>query len=157
MRCLETNSRQCFWLGVYGPVSKTICRDQLFIHRRSPSELLEGNMKNTNEQSLRCQVEKWLAPAPAIPVHVTEFSRTRWGGRRYVRVETSPADGARALFFFRHDDGNWCVFPPTADRRQLTTVRPVSRVVAAASYVLSPTRPLLTSPPSSDLPIDTNG
>jgi hypothetical protein len=99
-------------------------------------------MKNTNEQSLRCQVEKWLAPAPAIPVHVTEFSRTRWGGRRYVCVETSSADGARALFFFRHDDGSWCVFPPTADRRKLTTVRPVSRVAAAASHVLSATRPL---------------
>jgi hypothetical protein len=114
-------------------------------------------MKNTNEQSLRCQVEKWLAPASAIPVHVTEFSRTRWGGRRYVRVETSSADGDRALFFFRHDDGNWCVFPPAADRWQLTTVHPFPRVVAAASYVLSPTPPLLTSPPSSGLPIDTNG
>jgi|ERR1700688_2639674 hypothetical protein len=123
---------------------------------RPPSDLLEGNMKNSNEQSLRCQVEKWLAPAPAIPVHVTEFSRTRWGGRRYVCVETSSEDGARALFFFRHDDGNWCVFPPTADRRKLTTVRPVPRVVADASYVLSATRPLPTSPPSSELPINTN-
>jgi hypothetical protein len=27
MRCLETNSRQCFWLGMYGLVAKTICRD----------------------------------------------------------------------------------------------------------------------------------
>jgi hypothetical protein len=113
-------------------------------------------MKNSNEQSLRCQVEKWLAPAPAIPVHVTEFSRTRWGGRRYVCIETSSGDGARALFFFRHDDGNWCVFPPTADRWKLTTVRPVSRVVAAASYVPSTTRPLPTNPPSSGLPMDTN-
>jgi hypothetical protein len=114
-------------------------------------------MKNTNEQSLRCQVEKWLAPAPTIPVHVTEFSRTRWGGRRYVCVETSSEDGARALFFFRHDDGSWSVFPPTADRWKMTTVRPVSRAVAAASYVPSAMRPLPTSRPSSDLPIDTNG
>ena len=114
-------------------------------------------MKSTSEQSLRCQVEKWLAPAPAIPVHVTRFSRTGWNGQRYVCVETSSAEGARALFFFRHDDGNWFVFPPTADRWKLTTVRPVSRVVAAASYVLSAARPLPTSTPSSDLPIDTNG
>jgi hypothetical protein len=114
-------------------------------------------MKNSNEQSLRCQVKKWLAPAPAIPVHVTEFSRTRWGGRRYVCVETSSPDGARALFFFRHDDGSWCVFPPTADRWKMTAVRPVSRVVAAASYVPSATRPLPTSRPSSDLPVDTSG
>jgi hypothetical protein len=105
-------------------------------------------MKSTSEQSLRCPVEKWLAPAPAIPVHVTRFSRTGWNGQRYVCVETSSPDGTRALFFFRHDDGSWCVFPPTADRWKMTTVRPVSRVVAAASYVPSATRPLPTNRPS---------
>jgi hypothetical protein len=73
-------------------------------------------MKNVNEQSLRFQVEKWLALAPAISVRVTEFSRTRLGGRRYVCVETSSPEGARALYFFRHDDGSWYVFPPTAGR-----------------------------------------
>jgi hypothetical protein len=67
-------------------------------------------MKNANEQSLRWQVEKWLAPAHATPVHVTAFSRTRLGGQRYVCVETSSPAGARALFFFRHDD---CVFRRT--------------------------------------------
>src|ERR1700682_4272594 len=138
---------------MYGLVAKTICRDLRSIQRRAPSDLLEGSMKNSNEQSLRCQVEKWLAPAPAIPVHVTEFSRTRWGGRRYVCVETSSADGARALFFFRHDDGGWFVFPPTADRWKLTTVRPVSRGVATGSHVLSATRLLPTSPPSSGPPL----
>lgn len=73
-------------------------------------------MKNTNEKSLRSQVEKWLAPATAIPVHVIAFGRTRRGGSRYVCVET--AGGARALFFFRHDDGGWCVFPPASDSRR---------------------------------------
>lgn len=72
-------------------------------------------MRAASEQSLRFLVEKWLAPGPSVPVHVTEFSRTRLGGRRYVRVETSQEGGARGLFFFRHDDGCWCVFPPTAD------------------------------------------
>ncbi|MBC8740854.1 hypothetical protein F6X40_29990 [Paraburkholderia sp. UCT31] len=72
-------------------------------------------MRAASEQSLRFLVEKWLSPSPAEPVHVTEFSRTRAGGRRYVRVETSPEQGGRGLFFFRHDDGCWCVFPPTAD------------------------------------------
>jgi hypothetical protein len=76
---------------------------------------MKADMKNTNEHSLRFQVEKWLAPGPTIPVHVTEFSRTRWARRRYVRVETSLPVGSRALFFFRHDDGCWYVFPPTAD------------------------------------------
>jgi hypothetical protein len=85
-------------------------------------------MKKMDEQSLRGQVEKWLAPAPGMPVHVTAFSRTRLGGRRYVCVETSSPAGARALFFFRHDDGNWYVFPPTDGTRKLTTVRPVASV-----------------------------
>jgi hypothetical protein len=84
---------------------------------------MEAGMKNTNEQSLRFQVEKWLAPGPTIPVRVTEFSRTRLGRRRYVRVETSLPVGSRALFFFRHDDGCWYVFPPTADRPRLTADR----------------------------------
>ncbi|HZZ01835.1 hypothetical protein [Paraburkholderia sp.] len=76
-------------------------------------------MRTTSEQSLRFLVEKWLAPGPSVPVHVTEFSRTRLGGRRYVRVETSLDAGSRGLFFFRHDDGCWCVFPPTADTLKL--------------------------------------
>ena len=80
-------------------------------------------MKSTYEQSLRFQVEKWLAPGPTIPVHVTEFSRTRWARRRYVRVETAQLGGLRALFFFRHGDGYWCVFPPTADRPRMTADR----------------------------------
>ncbi|MDE1181162.1 hypothetical protein [Paraburkholderia sp.] len=73
-------------------------------------------MKTAGEQSLRFLVEKWLAPAPSVVVRVTAFSRTRWGGRRYVRVETMASGGARGLFFFRHDDGCWCVFPPTHDK-----------------------------------------
>jgi len=65
------------------------------------------------EQSLRSLVDKWLAPS--MPVRVTEFSRTRNDGTRYVRVEARSPDGLRALFFFRHDDGCWCVFPPTSE------------------------------------------
>lgn len=76
-------------------------------------------MRAAGERSLRFLVEKWLAPGPSIPVRVTEFSRTRGGGRRYVRVEAALASNARGLFFFRHDDGCWCVFPPTADRTQV--------------------------------------
>jgi len=77
-------------------------------------------MKSTSEQSLRFQVEKWLAPGPSMAVHVTEYGRTRWAGRRYVRVETAQQGGLRALFFFRHDDGCWRVFPPSSDRLWVT-------------------------------------
>lgn len=90
-------------------------------------------MKNTHEQSLRCQVEKWLAPAPATPVHVTRFSCTGWNGQRYVCVETSSPAGTRALFFFRHDDGSWSVFPPTANRRKSTAEHPLVQATLPSS------------------------
>ncbi len=86
-------------------------------------------MRAASEQSLRFLVDKWLAPMPSIPVRVTEFSRTRRDGTRYVRVETASPEGLRALFFFRHDDGCWCVFPPTADRSR----HPPQRFAAAAA------------------------
>jgi hypothetical protein len=73
-------------------------------------------MKCANEQSLRYQVEKWLAPGN-VPVRVRQFSRTRPDGRRYVCVETSHGKASRALFFFRHDDGHWCVYPAAPRQR----------------------------------------
>ncbi|WP_087740182.1 hypothetical protein [Paraburkholderia piptadeniae] len=79
-------------------------------------------MKNSSTKSLRYQVEKWLAPAPTALVHVTEFGRTRWGRTRYVCVETSSSAGVR-VFFFRHGDGTWHVFPPAVDRQEPTTER----------------------------------
>ncbi|WP_082016444.1 hypothetical protein [Cupriavidus sp. IDO] len=81
-------------------------------------------MKRTNEQqSLRCQVEKWLSPGPTVLVRVIEFSRTQLGRRRYVCVETVQPAGLRALFFFRHDDGCWRVFPPAVDKPTMTPAR----------------------------------
>jgi hypothetical protein len=73
----------------------------------------ERNMKRPIEGSLRGQVEKWLAPE-AAPVHVTAFGRTRFGGVRYVCVEALLRTGLRALYFFRHGDGSWRVYPPAA-------------------------------------------
>jgi hypothetical protein len=66
----------------------------------------------TAEKSLRSLVEKWLTPTSATPVRVTRFGRTASNRRRYVRVEAMRPDGPVALFFFRHDDGTWRVFPP---------------------------------------------
>jgi len=62
---------------------------------------------NSDEKSLHKLVDKWLAPAPAMPVHVTQFGRTHSGHRRYVRVEASRPADSLALFFFLHDDGSW--------------------------------------------------
>jgi hypothetical protein len=70
---------------------------------------------NTGQRSLRLLVEKWLAPTPAMPARVIRFSRTSTNQRRYVRVEALHPTGLLAIFFFRHDDGSWCVFPPGSD------------------------------------------
>jgi len=70
-------------------------------------------MKLAMAQSLRYQVEKWLAPT--TPVHVTAFGHVRSGKGRYVCVETRQASGLHALFFFQYEDGYWNVLPPTGD------------------------------------------
>ena len=67
---------------------------------------------NTIGRSLRQQVEKWLAPGLQGQIRVVEFGHIRKGGTRYAHVEASTTCGARAIFFFRHGDGGWCVFPP---------------------------------------------
>ncbi|MFL9903622.1 hypothetical protein PQR75_27370 [Paraburkholderia fungorum] len=69
------------------------------------------------EKSLRLLVEKWLSPTLSTPIRVTRFSRTR-ANQRYVCVEALRPGGSVTLFFFRHDDGTWCVFP--RDTRRLT-------------------------------------
>ncbi|CAE6753911.1 hypothetical protein R70006_03162 [Paraburkholderia domus] len=71
---------------------------------------------NAAERSLRLLVEKWLGPTPLVPGRVTQFGRTRSGHRRYVCIEVLRPAGAVGLFFFRHDDGTWCVFPPETER-----------------------------------------
>jgi len=71
---------------------------------------------NSGEKSLRVLVDKWLAPTPATPARISQFSRTLLNRRRYVCVEVSRPTGSFAIFFFWHDDGSWCVFPPAVER-----------------------------------------
>ena len=68
------------------------------------------------EKSLRFLVEKWLTQNLAAPVRVTRFGRMIHSRRRYVCVEAQRPKGSIALYFFRHDDGAWRVFPPEAVR-----------------------------------------
>lgn len=72
------------------------------------------------EKSLRLLIEKWLSPTLATPIRVMRFSHTRPNLRRYVRVEAQRPEGAVALFFFRHDDGFWYVFPPETARLKMS-------------------------------------
>lgn len=62
-------------------------------------------------RSLRDQAEKWLGVGSDAPLHVLFFGRTPADRHRYVCIEAPHQTGAHALFFFRHDDGNWRVFP----------------------------------------------
>ncbi len=71
---------------------------------------------DTNNGSLRLLVEKWLAPTPAMPVRVAQYGRMRSNQRRYVCVESLRPAGTLAIYFFLHEDGVWCVFPPAVDR-----------------------------------------
>jgi hypothetical protein len=70
----------------------------------------------TAGNSLRLLVEKWLAPTLATPIRVTRFSRTGSNRRRYICVEGQRPEGSATLFFFRHDNGVWRVFPPEINR-----------------------------------------
>lgn len=66
--------------------------------------------------SLRALVDKWLAPTVAVPARVTHIGRMVHDRHRYVCVEADHHTGTLAIFFFRHGDGSWCVFPPAATR-----------------------------------------
>lgn len=75
--------------------------------------LKEQEMK-PEERSLRWLIDKWLAPTPATPVRVTRYGRANPHPRRCVLAQSSGPAGPLEIFFFRHDDGSWCVFPPAS-------------------------------------------
>ena len=71
------------------------------------------------ERSLRSLVEKWLGPTSAVPVRVTQFGHAASNRKHGVRIKLMLPTGPVELFFFRHRDGAWCVFPPEAERLAL--------------------------------------
>jgi hypothetical protein len=73
------------------------------------------------QRSLHDEAEKWFTAGPATTFHVLLHGRARAGGHRYVWIEARQPAGAHALFFFRHEDGRWCVVPPEA-RQPVATV-----------------------------------
>jgi hypothetical protein len=54
--------------------------------------------------------------APAMSVRVKRGHRARSNPRGYVCVEALQSANKFAIYFFRHADGSWCVFPPDLDR-----------------------------------------
>ena len=87
----------------------------------SSSFWLGKKMGCESESTLRSLVEKWLGPVSTAPVRITRSGRTQSHQGVYVHIELLLQRGTVGLFFFRHPDGSWRVFPPEA-------ARPVMRV-----------------------------
>lgn len=78
---------------------------------------------NSAEGNLHLLVDKWLGPTPEAPLRVMGFGRLPSTRRRYVCVETLRPTGALTIYFFLHDDGRWCVFPPASERPAMAALR----------------------------------
>ncbi|CAG4926980.1 hypothetical protein [Paraburkholderia gardini] len=78
---------------------------------------------NTRETSLRRLVERWFGPDPAMRARVTMFSHAQASRWRYVCVASGRPSGELSIFFFRHEDGSWSVFPPETRRATMNVAR----------------------------------
>jgi hypothetical protein len=63
---------------------------------------------------LKAMVEDWLSPDPVRGFRVSHYGRSRIG--RYVCVVADNGTGSKAMFFYRHPDGKWGIFPPEPAR-----------------------------------------
>ena len=72
-------------------------------------------MNTASGRTLRSLVHKWLGPTPGTPVKVTRFNRGQSTQGICVHIELLLQSGPVGLFFFRHGDGSWCVFPPQSE------------------------------------------
>ncbi|MBC8752418.1 hypothetical protein F6X42_40245 [Paraburkholderia sp. WC7.3b] len=75
-------------------------------------------------RSLRDLVQHWLLADPHGCFRVSHVGR--WGKARYVRVVADNAANSIAMFFFRHRDGRWCIFPPDPERPAMSIDRGVA-------------------------------
>ncbi|MDN7184761.1 hypothetical protein M0D69_43490, partial [Caballeronia sp. SEWSISQ10-4 2] len=55
-------------------------------------------------------------PAPGRTIRLTRYSYPGTDHHRCIRIESSRVTGPFELFFFRHGDGLWRVFPPERER-----------------------------------------
>lgn len=67
------------------------------------------------DTSLRWMIEKWMSPSELSDVRVS-----RHGGlhveHRCIQVQARRRGGPLSIYFFRHPDGSWRVFPPERNR-----------------------------------------
>jgi hypothetical protein len=77
--------------------------------------MTEKEMKHS-EGSLRRLIEKWVGPTEKNPIRVSRYRDISPSSTYCVRVEADGSVGSFSLFFFRHSDGCWRVFPPENKR-----------------------------------------
>jgi hypothetical protein len=65
-------------------------------------------------RSLRAMVQDFLSPDAERGFRVSHYGRSRIG--RYVCVVADNGTCSKAMFFYRHRDGNWCIFPAERER-----------------------------------------
>ena len=70
-------------------------------------------------KSLRSQVEKLVGSTRDRTAPVRLLERSRSGGTCRVCIQIDRPPGAFSLFFFRHADGTWHVFPPDSRRPEM--------------------------------------
>jgi hypothetical protein len=90
--------------------------------RRAKRQSIAEMIMSNSSSALRSLVDKWFGPTRTVPVRVTRFSRTRASGVRYVSICAPLATTPFEIHFFRHLDGQWCVFPPTDERPAIGVV-----------------------------------
>lgn len=64
------------------------------------------------KDSLHGLREKLQATAGALPARLLALHASQDGTSCRVCIEVSRPDGPLVLFFYRHGDGTWHVFPP---------------------------------------------
>ncbi|AFT90532.1 hypothetical protein [Paraburkholderia phenoliruptrix] len=70
-------------------------------------------------RSLRSQVEKLVGSTRSRAARVRPLERSRSGGTCRVCIQIERPTGSFSLFFFRHADGTWHVFPPDRPRPEM--------------------------------------
>jgi hypothetical protein len=63
---------------------------------------------NSRERSLHALVDKWIGD---VSIRVTHRGRTGANGQRYAHVEVMGLRRTLGIYFFRHTDGSWGVYP----------------------------------------------
>lgn len=71
-------------------------------------------------QSLRWLIDKWFVLATGNAYRLTRSPWAESSSCRYVCFEVTRTGDALKIFFFRHEDRSWSVFPPAPKRPSRT-------------------------------------